>query len=55
MSNVFRIADDMLIAGFDDCGKDCKETLEKVLLSCKAVVSILVSYLIKSRGFISVN
>ena len=31
MSNVFCIADDILIAGFDKWGKDHDETLQKVL------------------------
>ena len=31
MPNLFGIADDILIAGFDEWGKDHDETLEKVL------------------------
>ena len=34
MPNVFSIADDILIAGFDGQGKDHDETLEKVLWVC---------------------
>ena len=30
MSNIYGIADDILIAGIDDCGKDHYEILEKV-------------------------
>ena len=35
MPNVFDIADDILIAGFDEQGKDHDETLYKVLLVCR--------------------
>ena len=35
MANVFGIADDILIAGFDDLGIDHDETLEKVLRICR--------------------
>ena len=33
-SNVFGIADDIVIAGFDDLGRDHNATLEKVLRIC---------------------
>ena len=35
MSSVFGIADDILIAGFDEWSKDCEETLEKVPQVCR--------------------
>ena len=35
MPNVFRIGDDILIAGFDEQGKDHEETLDKVLWICR--------------------
>ena len=31
MSNVFSIADDILMAGFDEQGKDLDETLDEIL------------------------
>ena len=35
MSNIFVTADDILITGFDEWGKDHDETLEKVLWVCR--------------------
>ena len=35
ISNVFGIADDILIAGFDELGKDYDVTLDKVLRICR--------------------
>ena len=35
MPNMFSIADNISIAGFDKQGKDYDETLDKVLLVCK--------------------
>ena len=35
MQNVFGFADDILIAGFDEQGKDHDETLHKVLQICR--------------------
>ena len=37
MSDVFHIADDVLIAGFDEQAKDHDKTLEKVLWVCRKV------------------
>ena len=37
MPNVFSIANDILIADFDEQGKDHDETLEKVLQVCRLV------------------
>ena len=37
MSNVFHIADGIMIAGFDESCKEHDETLEKVLLVCRQV------------------
>ena len=34
MPNIFSIADDILIAGFAESGKDHDETLEKVFWVC---------------------
>ena len=35
MPNVFGIADDILIAGFDNNSKDCDAPLDKILRICR--------------------
>ena len=37
MPNVFGIADDVLVVGYEDNGKDHDETLQKVLQRCREV------------------
>ena len=44
MPNVFRTADDILIAGFDEWCKDLDMTLEKVLQLCRqANIKLLIN------------
>ena len=37
MPNVFGIADDILVIGYADDGRDCDETVYKVLQRCREV------------------